>query len=214
MGPGTKLVTLGQVDWEDLVGAYTEQGIGLIEGGADAFLIETCQDLLQVKCAVNACLAALDAKGKTPEDVPILVSVTIETNGAMLLGTEISAAARALHGFPIASLGLNCATGPDEMVEYVRWLGKHWDRYISLVPNAGLPELRDGKTVYPLEPEPFAERTLKLAGEAGVNLVGGCCGTTPEHIKKLAEAVAAGDPPKPREGVTMEPGATSLYSSG
>jgi len=213
MGPGTKLLTLGQVEWEDLLGAYREQGIGLIEGGTDAFLIETCQDLLQVKCAVNACLAALDAKGKTPEDIPILVSVTIETNGTMLLGTEISAAARALHGFPIASLGLNCATGPDEMVEYVRWLGKHWDRYISLVPNAGLPELRDGQTVYPLEPEPFAERTLKLANEAGVNLVGGCCGTTPEHIKKLSEAVAAGDPPKSHEGASMDPGATSLYST-
>ena len=211
IGPGTKLLTLGQVDWEVLLKAYREQAIGLIQGGADAFIIETCQDLLQVKCAINGCLAALADQGKTHEDIPILVSVTIETNGTMLLGTEISAAARTLASFPIASLGLNCATGPEEMVEHVQWLSRHWDRHISLVPNAGLPELRDGQTVYPLEPEAFAEKTVKLALDAGIGLVGGCCGTTPAHIEALSKRLAEAPAAEPRDA-SMDPGATSLYS--
>src|SRR5262249_8780929 len=126
MGPGTKLLTLGNTTWPEMLASYREQALGLIDGGADVLIIETCQDLLQVKCAINARLAALNERGKTPLDVPIMASVTIETTGTMLLGTEIAAAATALSGYPICSLGLNCATGPTEMSEHIAWLGKHW----------------------------------------------------------------------------------------
>jgi len=215
MGPGTKLLTLGQITWDKMLGAYTEQAMGLIEGGADTLIIETCQDLLQVKCAVNACMNALREQGRTPEQVPILVSVTIETTGTMLLGTEIAAAAQALAGYPITSLGLNCATGPEHMRDHVRWLGRNWQRPISVVPNAGLPELKDGKTVYPLEPAPFAEEVVKFIDEFEVGVIGGCCGTTPEHIAALREAVGdrpAPRKPKPLDIPAMNPACSSLYA--
>ncbi len=189
MGPGTKLVTLGNTDWPTMLASYREQARGLIAGGADAFIIETCQDLLQVKCAINACLEAMREGGRGPEDLPILVSVTIETTGTMLLGTQIEAAACALAGYPIASLGLNCATGPVEMGEHVQWLARHWDRAVSVIPNAGLPVLVDGRTEYPLRPGPFVESMRKFVERDGVGIVGGCCGTTPEHIRLLAEMV-------------------------
>jgi 5-methyltetrahydrofolate--homocysteine methyltransferase len=193
MGPGTKLITLGQIDWKAMFESYREQARGLIAGGADAFIIETCQDLLQSKCAINAVLAALDEKSLTPEHKPIMVSVTIESTGTMLLGTEIAAAATALAQFPIASLGLNCATGPTEMTEHVKWLGQYWraggGRPLSVMPNAGLPILHNGKTEYPLQPQPFVEAMMKFVEADGVNVVGGCCGTTPEHIKLLARAM-------------------------
>ena len=215
MGPGTKLVTLGQITWRRMLEAYTEQALGLIEGGADALIIETCQDLLQVKCAVNACINALREHGRTPEQIPILVSVTIETTGTMLLGTEIAAAAQALAGYPIASLGLNCATGPEHMSDHVRWLSRNWERPISVVPNAGLPELKDGQTVYPLGPEPFAKEVARFVEEFEVGIVGGCCGTTPEHIRALREAIgdrAAPRRPKPLSVPAMKPACSSLYS--
>jgi len=212
MGPGTKLVTLGNTTWDEMLESYAEQARGLIEGGADALIIETCQDLLQVKCTINACLKALEEAGKGPEDVPIMVSVTIETMGTMLLGTEISAAARALASYPIASLGLNCATGPTEMGEHVRWLSKHWDRAISCVPNAGLPVLVEGRTEYPLQPEPFADALEDFITEHGVSVVGGCCGTTPDHIAALAKRVENATPAKV-EKEPMAPGCTSLYST-
>ncbi len=208
MGPGTKLITLNQIDWDRMFESYREQARGLIAGGVDALIIETCQDLLQTKCVINAAMAAIQEKGKTPLEIPILVSVTIETTGTMLLGTEIAAAAVALAGYPILSLGLNCATGPTEMSEHVHWLGKHWGgiggtgvppmhgtsrtalpRYVSCLPNAGLPILHEGRTEYPLTPGPFVEAMVKFIEKDGVRLVGGCCGTTPEHIKQLAEAV-------------------------
>ena len=197
MGPGTKLLTLGQVSWERMLESYAEQARGLIDGGADAFLIETCQDLLQIKCAVNACLKALDDRGKSPQDVAIMVSVTVETTGTMLLGAEIAAAATALRGYPIASLGLNCATGPVEMTEHIEWLAKHWDRPISVVPNAGLPLLVEGKTSFPLRPEPMADAVRRFVEELGVAVIGGCCGTTPAHIAALAK-IADGLVPAPR----------------
>jgi 5-methyltetrahydrofolate--homocysteine methyltransferase len=212
MGPGTRLITLGNTTWDAMLASYTEQALGLIEGGVDALQIETCQDLLQVKCAINACLAALEQSGKTHHDIPIFVSVTIETTGTMLLGTEIAAAAEALRGYPIASLGLNCATGPAEMAEHVRWLSRHWDRAVSVMPNAGLPELLDGQPSYPLTPGPFAEAMLRYVEHGGVNIVGGCCGTTPEHIAALVEAID-GRAPVP---ITKQPppsGCTSLFSS-
>ena len=211
MGPGTKLITLGQTDWDTLKASYAEQVRGLIDGGADAMLIETCQDLLQVKCAINAVLQVLDEKGKSPDEVPIMVSVTIEQQGTMLAGSSIDAAIHALKGYPIASLGLNCATGPTEMGEHIAQLSKHWDRTISVYPNAGLPVLVEGRTEYPLSPDPMAEAVQKFVEADGVGLIGGCCGTTPEHIAKLAE-VAEGRAPKAR---TLEPyraSSTSLYA--
>ena len=137
MGPGTKLVTLGQVSWDLMLDSYAEQARGLIDGGVDAFLIETAQDLLQVKCAINACLLALDEAGLTIDDIPIMVSITIETTGTMLLGAETAAAVTALRPFPILSLGLNCATGPVEMADHIEFFREHWDRHISVMPNAG-----------------------------------------------------------------------------
>ncbi|HMN96730.1 MAG TPA: methionine synthase [Phycisphaerales bacterium] len=211
MGPGTKLVTLGQVTWEQMHASYLEQAKGLLAGGADAFIIETSQDLLQVKIAVNACLDAIAAAGRTPESMPILVSVTMETTGTMLLGSEIAAVVNALRPFPIASLGLNCATGPVEMAEHVAYLAKHWDRHVSVVPNAGLPALVDGATVYPLAPGPFGETMRRFLDEYAVDLVGGCCGTTPEHIRELVAAVD-GRPRPQRRVAPQAPGCSSLYS--
>jgi 5-methyltetrahydrofolate--homocysteine methyltransferase len=229
MGPGTKLISLGNTTWERMHESYAEQARGLIDGGADAFLIETCQDLLQVKCTINACLDALRERGKSVEQIPILVSVTIETTGTMLLGTEIAAVVNALRMYPIASLGLNCATGPTEMSEHLAYLSRHWDRHVSVYPNAGLPVLVEGRTEYPLAPGPFAEAMRRFLDEFKVGLVGGCCGTTPEHIRMLAEAVGGraqasvvkatdgagrsvtGTSPA-REVVPQAPGCSSLYS--
>ncbi|MCH7546583.1 MAG: homocysteine S-methyltransferase family protein, partial [Planctomycetes bacterium] len=210
-GPGTKLVSLGQTTWDEMHDSYQEQARGLIDGGVDALLLETCQDLLQVKCAINSCLDALSQKNKTTDDIPILVSVTIETTDTMLLGTEIEAAANALSMFPIASLGLNCATGPTEMGEHLAWLTKHWDGPVSVIPNAGLPVLVEGRTEYPLGPQSFVEAMMRFVEEFGVNIVGGRCGTTPEHIKLLAEAVGDRAPAK-RVVVKPNAGCSSLYS--
>ncbi|MFI4854492.1 MAG: homocysteine S-methyltransferase family protein, partial [Phycisphaerales bacterium JB065] len=212
MGPGTKLVTLGNTDWDTMLDSYTEQARGLLDGGVDALLIETCQDLLQVKCAINACLVALRERGKTAAQVPIMVSITIEQQGTMLLGSSIEAAVAALRDFPIMSLGLNCATGPAEMSEHLHYLARHWDRHISVVPNAGLPVLVEGRTEYPLKPGPFVDAIEKYVAECGISLVGGCCGTTPEHIKGLAERIGG------RKRVQIEPEprcaqVASLYSA-
>ncbi|MHC5023619.1 MAG: methionine synthase [Planctomycetota bacterium] len=210
LGPGTKLITLGQTTWAAMLDSYAEQARGLIDGGADAFIIETCQDLLQVKCAINACLDALAERGRGPEDIPILVSVTIETTGTMLLGTEIAAAANAIGMYPVASLGLNCATGPTEMGEHVAYLSRHWDRPISVIPNAGLPVLVDGKTTFPLRAEAFAQSMARFIEEYGVNIVGGCCGTTPEHIGRLAERLD-GRAGSSRDVEPQARGCSSLY---
>ncbi len=210
MGPGTKLLTLGNTDWHTMLASYKEEAKGLIDGGTDTFLIETCQDLLQVKCAINSCLQALDEKGKTVEDIPIMVSVTIEQMGTMLMGSSIEAAAHALRDYPIISLGLNCATGPTEMAEYIHWLGDRWPRTVSVVPNAGLPALVEGRTEYPLKPGPFTEALEKFIEGSGVGIVGGCCGTTPEHIRQLAEMVND-RAPKKRSPEPMTPSCTSLY---
>jgi 5-methyltetrahydrofolate--homocysteine methyltransferase len=237
MGPGTRLLTLGQTDWDAMRASYRESALGLIDGGCDAFIIETCQDLLQVKCAINACLEALAERGRAPTDIPIMVSVTIESTGTMLMGTAIEAAATALAGYPIVSLGLNCATGPAEMVEHVRWLGANWrsltsrspaslalPRSVSVMPNAGLPVLVEGRTEYPLGPHPFVEAMLKFVEHDGVNIVGGCCGTTPEHIGLLIKeldrrGLREAKGPKsqiakgPNQGTATARGVTSLYST-
>ncbi len=221
MGPGTKLITLGNTNWDELFDSYREQARGLLDGGIDAFILETCQDVLQIKCALNAILAALAEQNKTAGDIPIMVSLTIETTGTMLLGTNIEAAVAVLSGFPILSLGLNCATGPTEMSDHIAYLGKHWGaspsgtgpvtKFVSVMPNAGLPVLVEGRTEYPLGPQPFTEAMLKFVHKDGVNIVGGCCGTTPEHIRLLAQAVA--NLPTRLQGRTAAPAAVaSLFS--
>ncbi|MEN0021331.1 MAG: homocysteine S-methyltransferase family protein [Planctomycetota bacterium] len=210
MGPGTKLATLDQIPWDSLFESYREQARGLLAGGVDALLLETCQDLLQVKCGINAALAAMSEAGHTPTDIPIMVSVTIEQTGTMLVGSSIEAAAHALRDYPILSLGLNCATGPTEMAEHVKWLGRNWDRTVSVVPNAGLPVLVEGRTEYPLQPSPMVEALERFVEREGVGLVGGCCGTTPAHIQAINEAFE-GRPPAKNDKTAMRPSSTSLY---
>ncbi|MCI0629339.1 MAG: homocysteine S-methyltransferase family protein [Phycisphaerales bacterium] len=195
IGPGTKLITLGQTTWEAMLDSYTEQARGLLAGGVDAFIIETCQDLLQTKCAINACLDALKERNETHEDVPIMASVSIETMGKMLVGSDITAVVNALSMFPICSLGLNCSTGPVEMGEHLAYLSRHWGdsrgpKPISVMPNAGLPILVNGKTNFPLTPDSFAASMARFVEEFGVSIVGGCCGTTPEHIRQLIAALS------------------------
>ena len=217
MGPGTKLITLGNTDWDTMLDSYAEQVCGLIDGGSDVLLIETAQDILQIKCAIQAVLAVLDEKGLKPAwqgnpggDMPIMVQVTIETTGTMLVGTEMAGAIAVLNDFPIFSLGMNCATGPLEMTEHVATLGKNWRRAISVLPNAGLPVLVEGRTEYPLKPTPFGEKLLEFVEEYGVNIAGGCCGTTPEHIGKAVEAVGE-HKPVAVEKEPWTPGVASLY---
>lgn len=211
MGPGTKLITLGNTNWDAMFDSYREQVRGLVDGGVDALLIETCQDLLQVKCAINACVAALDERKKSPLDVPIMISVTIEQMGTMLMGTSIEGAAAALKNYPIFSLGLNCATGPTEMAEHIHWLGKHWPGRVSVYPNAGLPVMIEGRTEYPLKPSPMAEAVEKFVESDGVGIIGGCCGTTPEHIKALAEMAEGKRAPDRANAAGIKPSCTSLY---
>lgn len=218
VGPGTKLVTLGNTDWDTMLDSYTEQFRGLIDGGADALLIETSQDLLQVKVAINAALDALAEKNLKPAtmdedgDIPIMVQVTIESNGTMLLGSDIATACSALANYPILSIGMNCATGPTEMAEHIGYLGKHWPKAISVLPNAGLPAMVDGETVYPLEPQPFAKAVKRFVEEFGVNMVGGCCGTTPEHLKAVIDLI--GDQPPVKVEKQFPPaGCSSLYTT-
>lgn len=211
LGPGTRLITLGQVSWDEMCGSYAAQAKGLIAGGVDALLIETCQDLLQVKAAVNGCLQAMDAAGRGPDDIPIMVSLTIETTGTMLMGSEIAAAITALRGFPIASLGLNCATGPREMTQHIEVLMQQWPGLVSCVPNAGLPVLVEGRTEFPLQPLPLSEALGGFIDRFGVQIVGGCCGTSPEHIAAIAD-VARTHTPGRRDRSGWTPGCCSLYA--
>ena len=212
MGPGTKLITLGQVDWDSMLSSYCTQATGLLDGGVDALLIETCQDLLQVKCAVNGCLKAIEQAGRSTEDIPIFVNVTVETTGTMLLGTEISAAIAALSRYPIASLGLNCATGPIEMSSHLETIAKFWPRHIACIPNAGLPVLVDGQSHFPLTPQPMAESIGGFIEKYSVDIVGGCCGTGPSHMEAIAtKAHSLSKPNRSQSGWT--PGCTSLYTA-
>ena len=207
IGPGTKLPSLGHVGYAALRDAYQVQAEAMIAGGIDAVQIETCQDLLQAKAAVVGSRRAAKALGV---DLPILVNVSIETNGAMLLGSEIGAALAALQPLGVDVLGLNCSTGPAEMSEHLRHLSRFAEIGVGCMPNAGLPELTSDGARYPLGPEGLAAALDQYVGEFGLSLVGGCCGTTPEHIRQLADAVA-GRPIKER---TVREIATvsSLYS--
>ncbi|WP_199796626.1 methionine synthase [Pseudonocardia dioxanivorans] len=208
VGPGTKLPTLGHESFARLRDAYTECGIGLLAGGADAFVIETCQDLLQVKAAVLGVRRAMAAEGRR---IPIITQVTVETTGTMLLGSEIGAALTAIEPLGVDLIGLNCATGPAEMSEHLRTLSKHARIPLSVMPNAGLPQLGPNGAVYPLSPDELAEALSTFVRDYGLRLVGGCCGTTPDHVRAVSEAVASVTPavrdPRP------EPGVSSLYAS-
>lgn len=206
MGPGTKLPTLGHTTYEILKNAYQECARGLIDGGSDALLIETTQDLLQAKAAINGARAAI---GKSKKDILLIAQVTVETNGTMLLGSEIGAALNALEPLGIDLIGLNCATGPQEMSEHLRTLSLNTEIGISVMPNAGLPILGEKGAHYPLSPEELAQSLLNFVKDYKVNLIGGCCGTTPEHLAAVVKEVRAENVQK-RE-VSPEHGASSLY---
>jgi 5-methyltetrahydrofolate--homocysteine methyltransferase len=206
LGPGTKLISLGQITWEELFKAYKEAARGLLRGGVDLILLETAQDILQVRCAV---LAAREAMAEVGREVPLQVQVTIEATGTMLVGTDEQAALAALESLPIDVVGMNCATGPDLMDSKIRYFAKNSTRFVSCLPNAGLPRNEGGRVVYDLSPEELARWHRKFVAEYGVNAVGGCCGTGPEHIRKVAEAVKG--LPAPKRPEAFPPQVASLY---
>ncbi|MEA5447291.1 methionine synthase [Leptolyngbya sp. CCNP1308] len=227
MGPGTKLPTLGHIDFDTLKDSYVDQAKGLIDGGVDLMLVETCQDVLQIKAALNGIEEAFVATGTR---LPLMVSVTMEQQGTMLVGTEMAAALAILEPYPIDILGLNCATGPDLMKDHVRHLAEQSPFVISCIPNAGLPENVGGNAVYRLTPMELRMSLMHFIEDLGVQVIGGCCGTRPEHIAQLAElakdlrpkersvrglAVGAhhGAPlPDPRPALNYTPSAASIYS--
>ncbi len=208
IGPGTKLPSLGHAPYATLRDAYQECSAGLIHGGADVLLIETCQDLLQAKAAVVGAKRALADAG---EDLPIIAQVTMETTGTMLMGSEIGAALVALAPLGIDAIGLNCATGPDEMSEHLRHLATYSSLPISVLPNAGLPLLGKGGAYYPLGPDELAAAHARFVREYGASMVGGCCGTTPAHLAAVVKAVGGVD--VPARTVSREPSVSSLYSA-
>ncbi|WP_406265335.1 methionine synthase [Streptomyces sp. NBC_00191] len=208
MGPGTKLPTLGHAPYVKLRDAYQQNAEGMIAGGADALLVETTQDLLQTKAAVLGARRALEATGT---NLPVICSVTVETTGTMLLGSEIGAALTALEPLGIDMIGLNCATGPAEMSEHLRYLARHSRIPLSCMPNAGLPVLGKNGAHYPLSAGELADAQETFVREYGLSLVGGCCGTTPEHLRQVVERVRD---LAPTERVPHpEPGAASLYQT-
>ncbi|MCU1495774.1 MAG: methionine synthase (B12-dependent) [Acidimicrobiaceae bacterium] len=207
IGPGTKFPTLGQISFADLRDSYEVEARALLEGGVDLLLVETCFDLLGAKAALVACRRAMRAAGR---EVPLQVQVTIELTGRMLPGTEVSAALAALDAMRPDVVGLNCATGPSEMYEPLRYLSEHSRLPISTLPNAGLPSVVDGRMHYDLTPDELAEHLHTFVTELGISVVGGCCGTTPAHLARVVERVG-GLVPKRRSAI-HEPGAASLYS--
>src|SRR6516225_3468765 len=182
VGPGTRLPSLGHVPYQELEDALRVQCAGLVAGEVDAILIETCQDPLQTKAAVNGARLAREA---ARQDLPILVQVTVETTGTLLVGADIAAAATIVHALDVPVIGLNCATGPREMAEHVKWLGENWPGFVSVQPNAGLPELVGGRARYPLGAADFAQWLERFVVEDGVAMIGGCCGTEVAHIAAL-----------------------------
>jgi 5-methyltetrahydrofolate--homocysteine methyltransferase len=213
MGPGTKLPTLGHTEYALIRDAYGEAALGMLEGGADAILIETCQDLLQLKAALLGSRRAMAQFGR---HIPVFTHVTVETTGTMLLGSEIGAALTAIEPLGVDMIGLNCATGPAEMSEHLRHLSRHAHLPVSVMPNAGLPVLGAHGAEYPLQPGELAEALAGFVSEFGLSLVGGCCGTTPEHIRQVAAAVAPfneGSAQRGERHVAYEPSVSSLYTA-
>ncbi len=207
LGPGTKIVSLGQIPFSELRDGYQEAAAGLLEGGADLLVIETVQDLLQAKAAIIACRRAMAEVGR---QVPLQVQVTIETTGRMLMGTEIGAALTTLDALAPDVLGLNCATGPAEMSEHLRYLSQHTRGPLSVQPNAGLPSVVEGEMHYDLTPDELAAHHARFVTEFGVSVVGGCCGTTPAHL--AAVIAACRDLTPGRRSPDHEPGCASIYS--
>src|SRR6476660_3172941 len=208
MGPGTRLPSLGAIKFAALRDDYQVQAAGLLEGGTDVLLVETVYDLLQAKAAIVACRRAMSDAGRT---VPLMVQVTMETTGRMLVGSEIGAAVTALEAMRPDVLGLNCATGPNEMTEHLRYLKEHARTFLSCLPNAGLPTVVDGHTHYDLTPDGLADAHERFVAEFGLNIVGGCCGTTPEHLRAAVERLGPNPVPVPRDP-DFEPGCSSIYS--
>jgi len=219
IGPGTRSPTLSLgkdpaktgdfIDVATMEDGYRRQARGLLDGGADVLLIETCFDLLQAKAAIAACNDVFAEHGRR---VPLMVQFTVEKDiNTMLLGTEPLAAIAALDPLPVDVIGMNCATGPDDMREHVRTLSRHSRKPISVIPNAGIPEMIDGATCYPLTPGALAQAQTQFITEFGVSIVGGCCGTTPEHLRTLVDAVA--DLVPAERNVDFKPSLASLYSA-
>ena len=228
IGPGTKLPTLGHIDYDTLHAALIPQIEGLMDGGVDLMLVETCQDVLQIKAALNAIETVFAAKGRR---LPLMVSVTMEQTGTMLVGSDISAVVSILEPYPINILGLNCATGPDLMMDHIQYLTENAPFVISCVPNAGLPENVGGQAHYKLTPLELRMALLRFVEGMGVQIIGGCCGTRPSHIKALADMAqdlqpkarpvripftpspATGSPASPRTLLNYVPAAASIYSA-
>jgi 5-methyltetrahydrofolate--homocysteine methyltransferase len=206
MGPGTKLPTLGHISYENLKKSYDEQVRGLYDGGVDLFIVETCQDILQTKAALRSIFEFFE---KQKIKLPVIAQVTIETFGTMLNGTEISAALVALEPFPIDVIGMNCGTGPDQMTENVKYLCENSPFPVSVLPNAGMPEVKDGQQFYTETPEDFSKKVEHFAKDFGANVVGGCCGTSFEHLRQTVEKMR-GVSPKIRD-VKFTPSASSIY---
>ena len=226
MGPTTKLPTLGHVDFDTMKASFAEQAEGLLAGDVDLFIVETCQDVLQIKAALQGIEAAF---AKTGQRRPLMVSVTMETTGTMLVGSDIAAVVAILEPFPIDVLGLNCATGPEQMKEHVRYLSAHSPFVVSCIPNAGLPENIGGVAHYRLTPTEMKMQLMHFVEDLGVQVIGGCCGTTPAHIGALVELAGELKPADravrrsdrsaqdkavdPRPLLTVEPAASSIYGT-
>ena len=208
IGPTTKLPTLLHIDFDTMKQSFIEQIEGLYDGGADLLLVETCQDILQIKVTLSAIEEFFAKRGVR---LPVMVSVTMETTGTMLVGSDISAVVTILEPYNIDVLGLNCATGPDQMTEHMRYLSAHSPFIVSCVPNAGLPENVGGQAFYRLTPDDLRDHLKHFVEDLGIQIIGGCCGTTPAHIKALADA-AKTLKPKQREPLVV-PSAASIYSS-
>src|SRR5918911_1680307 len=206
MGPGTKLPTLGHITYRDLKAAYSEQVRGLFDGGVDMFIVENCQDLLQTKTALAAIFEHFE---QVKRRIPVIAQVTIEIFGTMLNGTEINAALTALEPFPIDVIGMNCGTGPQNMTEHIRYLCENAPLFVSVLPNAGLPEVRDGAQFYGETPESFMAQITHFAKDFGVNIVGGCCGTRPAHLKAVVEAMQNVSPKE--RNARLIPSVSSIY---
>ncbi|NJO76352.1 MAG: methionine synthase, partial [Leptolyngbyaceae cyanobacterium RM1_406_9] len=183
MGPTTKLPTLGHIDYDTMKASFAEQAEGLFDGGVDLFIVETCQDVLQIKAALNAIEEVFQKKG---ERRSLMVSVTMELQGTMLVGSDVNAMLSILEPYPIDILGLNCATGPDRMAEHIRYLSANSPFVISCIPNAGIPENVGGHAHYKLTPLELRMALMHFVEDLGVQVVGGCCGTRPDHIRQLA----------------------------
>ena len=208
MGPTTKLPSLGHIKFKEMAASYKEQTRGLMEGGVDLLCVETCQDMLQVKAALYGVFEYFEEARRR---VPVITSVTVESMGTLLLGTEISAALTTIEPYDVDIIGMNCATGPAEMSEHVRVLCSSSPKPVFVMPNAGIPENIGGHAHYKLTPEELVKYLSHFVKDLGVSVVGGCCGTTPEHIRQLVEAVG-GLSPKPRN-IDFVPSASSLYQS-